>query len=622
MKHIQPRTLGWLCFIILIGFAFRVYNLDAVSFRGDEAFTAQYWVDYPLSKSLSEIIQIEPFPPLGYIVYRVWGLLTLADTTFGLRYFSVITNILGSAVMFALGRRLAGDRVGLIATVLWTFNPFFIWHAQDFRMYALWATLTLLNLWLAMITVQRRQMVDYALYFLVALSSVMIFYFEAITLLVLGIFVTISRRHEPKFVLKWLGMNAIIALATVISFIYFQGDLLGPDGYGGLGQNFDPAEIFTRLIPTLIFGSTLPAYTLYDISFVLSGAILMALVMVWYKSWRNGLLLSLLSTLPMILLLIVADSLNAVDARYILNATPAFLLLFAITLGMLANFRHRIKWLIIGIMAVSYITVTGASLVNHYANPLFAKSHDWRAITDYLEETVSNNDVVIQTAADAAFGYYYSAPAAERAIPGLITQGEDEILAELNLIQDEFESFWIIAESGQDWPNAHVLPDWLATNRQLVRQTKIAGIPVREYRRWAVVSDEIATPIDTKLGDITTLAGTTSPVIPQAMENWPIWLYWQPEANTDRPHKVFIHVIRESDNQIVAQSDLEPQNGRTPTTIWNEQTIIRDVHFLDMTGLKPDNYRVIVGLYDPETGDRLHTPTDDDHIVIKTFTID
>jgi hypothetical protein len=61
--------------ILLLGFALRLYRLDALPLRGDEGFSAQNWAGQPFLTTLQTTATIEPHPPLTYAVFRVWGVL-------------------------------------------------------------------------------------------------------------------------------------------------------------------------------------------------------------------------------------------------------------------------------------------------------------------------------------------------------------------------------------------------------------------------------------------------------------------------------------------------------------------------------------------------------------------
>lgn len=88
-----------------------------------------------------------------------------------------------------------------------------------------------------------------------------------------------------------------------------------------------------------------------------------------------------------------------------------------------------------------------------------------------------------------------------------------------------------------------------------------------------------------------------------------ITLYWRDVAPLTVPYTVFVHVA-EADGKVVAQHDGPPHDGSYPTTVWETGEIIRDRHVVDLKGVAPATYRVLVGLYQRSTGQRLPIRTD------------
>ncbi len=84
-------------------------------------------------------------------------------------------------------------------------------------------------------------------------------------------------------------------------------------------------------------------------------------------------------------------------------------------------------------------------------------------------------------------------------------------------------------------------------------------------------------------------------------------LVWQSLAETETSYRVFVHVVDEA-GQIVAQSDGEPANWTRPTTSWTAGEYIVDEHILMLpAGVPPEQLSIRVGLYDPDSGQRLLT---------------
>lgn len=99
-----------------------------------------------------------------------------------------------------------------------------------------------------------------------------------------------------------------------------------------------------------------------------------------------------------------------------------------------------------------------------------------------------------------------------------------------------------------------------------------------------------------------TLAGYETRLTPQALE---LKLYWQTEAPLTNRYKVFAQLLT-PDNTLLAQSDTFPAGDQRPTTGWLPGEIITDAHTLTFsTPPASGKYRLIAGLYDPLTGQRL-----------------
>jgi hypothetical protein len=89
-------------------------------------------------------------------------------------------------------------------------------------------------------------------------------------------------------------------------------------------------------------------------------------------------------------------------------------------------------------------------------------------------------------------------------------------------------------------------------------------------------------------------------------------LTWAASEALARNYKVFVHLYA-ADGQLVAQHDAIPVNELRPTQSWQPGEEIVDHHGLwvpkDVTG----PLRLVVGLYDSETGDRLTVTDGSDH---------
>ncbi len=83
-------------------------------------------------------------------------------------------------------------------------------------------------------------------------------------------------------------------------------------------------------------------------------------------------------------------------------------------------------------------------------------------------------------------------------------------------------------------------------------------------------------------------------------------LYWQADSTPQRDYSLFVHIVPQGDRQPVAQWDGPPVRPSRPAYTWNEvtETLISDTISIELPA-SPGMYRVLLGLYDYNTGQRL-----------------
>ena len=192
----MKKTWGVLLLLTFLAFILRVYRLDFVSLRGDEAFTVIF-VQRTWDGLWKGIRTIEPNPPLMYLALRVWIALAGASE-FATRYFSAFFGVLCVPLLYRLAREIFSQRViaspegakqsrenskeiretqemrassfislisftrcrllrhreetplngtiAILAAALIAIDPYQIWHSQDVRNYTMWPALSLVAL--------------------------------------------------------------------------------------------------------------------------------------------------------------------------------------------------------------------------------------------------------------------------------------------------------------------------------------------------------------------------------------------------------------------------------------------------------------------------------------------
>jgi hypothetical protein len=82
-------------------------------------------------------------------------------------------------------------------------------------------------------------------------------------------------------------------------------------------------------------------------------------------------------------------------------------------------------------------------------------------------------------------------------------------------------------------------------------------------------------------------------------------LNWQAQRRMDISYKVFVHLVDAATGEIVVQDDAVPRRWAYPTTRWERGEVVEDTIPLSLNGVPPGRYRLVVGLYDQSTAERL-----------------
>jgi hypothetical protein len=115
-----------------------------------------------------------------------------------------------------------------------------------------------------------------------------------------------------------------------------------------------------------------------------------------------------------------------------------------------------------------------------------------------------------------------------------------------------------------------------------------------------------AAPPGATLGDaVTLLSAELDERDVSAGATVPVSLTWRADRPSEVAYTVFVH-LRGPDGAVVAQTDRQPLDGRRPTTSWLPGEIVVDPVPLALPeGLPAGEYRLVAGMYDPETLERL-----------------
>ena len=624
-----------LALILLLAFGLRFYRLDAQSLWNDEGTSVAVAGGDLVAIARDAARDIHP--PLYYWLLSGWVRLFGTSET-AVRALSALLGVALVALTYALGQRLIGQRAALVAALVAAIHPFQVTYAQEARMYMLLAVLTA-GAVLALVQIvqgARPALAAWAALVLLEVAGLYTHYSFAFVVLILnlayGLWLVLARhrtgaRHR---ILIWLLSQAAVGvlylpwLPTAIRQV-----TTWPNPAGGAA--FLPA--LTTTWRWLVFGPTIEngqvIVPLLVAALVVAGG-LAAMLAGWmgapapHRQWTAG-LLALWLGLP-VLLMFALGLYREAYLKFLLVATPAVTLLLAC--GLLAplppkwrNTRHiprtthyvlRFAQLVAALLILVPIIL---ALRNYYADPAYGRD-DYRGIAAYVDAVGQPGDAIVLNAPgqQEVFGYYYQGDLPVYPLPDsrpLDPARTESALAELARPGGRvFAVLWATDESDPDrfvegWLDAHAykaLDSWVGNVRLVVYAVPVGTPPAPEQRLdvrllnaengdeimllgYSLLNDQLAA------GDIAQIT-----------------LFWQAERTPTRRYKVFLHVL-DAGNHIVGQRDAEPGGGARLTTLWSPSEVVADNYGLPIhPATPPGEYRVEVGMYDPETGQRLTTP--------------
>ncbi|MDX1524512.1 MAG: hypothetical protein R3264_22975, partial [Anaerolineae bacterium] len=178
---------------------------------------------------------------------------------------------------------------------------------------------------------------------------------------------------------------------------------------------------------------------------------------------------------------------------------------------------------------------------------------------------------------------------------------------------------WLITIGFPPAASDNATEQWLTVNAFKATDTWI-GNEVRLVR-FSAAQPTTARPIGVTLGrDIRLVAVNFIPAL-QPAQTLPVELTWQPLNQPQTDYNLFLQLLTPA-GTLVAQHDNPPGGGYAPTSSWQPGQQILDRHALVLPpDLQPNLYRLIAGLYDPQTGQRLPVSSTADFVELGTINI-
>lgn len=572
----RPKLIWGLILILLIATLIRVYQLEVVPLRGDEAYTVLHWTATPFSDDWTLLWENEPAPAGAFTAFWLWEGVA-GSSEFAMRYLSVLGSIIGGAVIITLARRFFNDgRLALLAGVLWAVHPFLIWHAQDVRVYALMSGLTSLVLYWFIRAVdspaeKQASLRTWLPYIALQTLTIYLFYFEPFWMVVGGLYVVYKRdmpllRHALR---AWVIIGVLsLPVGAQLYTLMFVSDFEGHSAAGG----FD--DLFTDFVPTLLFGDNTVSVGL---GVVIIGLIVLGLIRLAQHKRDTGILLLLWVLIPPILLFGASNVSEFFLPRYVIGTVPA-LILAIVGIGAYAIPKGTYRLLIPALFTLIISVISIIEAYDYFENDP-PKSPAWDAMMDYLGARNTEHDVVIFGEIDPSIEYYYQGAGEVYIMPLEL----DDPTADLDHLLDDYDALYVMAGA-----RTGEVGQYLQANAQSIAGDTYAG--VTQFRAWEVNAREIQVPLEIQFGDVAILRGYT------LLEDTTLLLYWEAVNTTEAEYSVLVHIESSPSAPPEAVLDHAIADARISTRTWTLGNIYRDPIALPQT--LNGEYTIRVGIKD------------------------
>ncbi|HIQ06562.1 MAG TPA: hypothetical protein EYH31_12930 [Anaerolineae bacterium] len=637
----QRFALLSLILLLWLAFALRVYRLDGQSLWYDEGVTADV-----ASMGLARLTQWtadDIQPPLYYYLEAGWTRLA-GRGEWALRFPSAWFGVLTLPLLYVMGCRLLGRRAGALAVLLGATNPLYVYYSQEARMYSLLTWLGLLAGYLllcALRAASQRQADWFWLAFALAATALLYTHYFAFFLLfayTLYLFPAYLQQSLTSGFCSRLWRPFLAGIVIFLAYLpwlpaMFTRYQVDASFWGG---RLKLGEALRHVIINFTLGA--PEMVLEPVAVRLAGGygvvLLVALAaLVWHLrkvQFLSLLFLLLYLLIPLFTILVLASRTPKFHPRYLMLASPAYLLLLAS--GLMALFGRtgvsRLQtdratesdsvnassalayWLrqVVGVLFLTYMLVASAYAIrNWFTDPRFTKA-DFRGAAAYVRKHIAPDETIILTSGHMAPVWDYYVPQLERyRIPDIDILDVNAVLGyhtatDLNRALAGRRGVWVVLWQDEVVdPNGYLL-DFLrrAGIEQPVKRS-FWHVRLHHFRLPPDIhfrSDPpIAHPTSINFGGRLALVGYSGPS-EQGTGREEITLFWQALQPLGQDYRIRLELQDQAGNVWGRLPDRRPAAYLYPTTRWQVGQVVFGRYPLPVdAGTPPGNYALAILVY-------------------------
>ncbi len=612
----RKQILIVVCFLILLAYGLRLFNLDAFSFWTDEGLTPLR-SGYSLAEILSNRITIQEavtkdtHPPLYYLIIhftqRLWG-----QTDFAYRYPSLLAGVLLVPLLYQFGRALQNRQVGLLAALLVAVNPLQIYYGNEARMYTFLVLLAAgasYVLWRALSGGDLRR--NLLLYLVLAGLTFYTHYTAVFLIAAQGIFwLWLLWKAGYRRLLVGAGIFAALLAVPVIPFTV-------PRLFTGAETNYyyvPPAIMLHDVIRFFALGVTFD-FRHWSTPLLEIAILVLFLIGVWAaKPWKKRAFL-LVYLLAVVLGLMAGSLLKPMyqAVRHIMASSPALLLLLSIgadyLLGPSLGRNVGKRW---AVRAVAFLLLLAPligsvrALDNLYNDSHYAKG-DFRGLINYIEARAGERDLVLYHNAILLpmYEHYRTRPDLKVTALPVYPHLAEGVEAQLSDLANEYDRVWFVTDPPADGRDSEgKVPGWLERDLDAIDSKSFHGqdvaVSVTGYRTKPLIADtvpEAGQDLDLSWGDLPNVRGIQLGFSqPATVETLWFDLFWQGGAGALKEDMSLRLRLIDQEGDLWAEysqplaRDLED---------WSEVDLVRQSYVLPLpSGTPPGNYTLMAQAFD------------------------
>jgi hypothetical protein len=602
--------VNWLLLaLIALGFALRVYRLDANELRGDEAFSWNYTANKrnPLDILQTIVREADPQPPLHYWLLQPW-VKTMGDSEWMLRFPSVLLSVLLLPLLWRFAKQVGGRSLAGWVLILAVLHPQQIWLAQDVRnMYQLAVGSTLAGLICLphLLTGKRWAFWGYLGCGIFAMFS----HYYAVFGWIAQVAYLLTVRPSRKAWLRWLSAGMGIAASVLIWAVFILPALLR-------GQLSDPHQYAASAILFGMLAEIAASPAVQDSArLALVGGWLVLMAFGTWQVRRSPWLVLLWLWAGLASVGIYATTLRrgTFNNFYLMVAFPAVYLLVGAGLYWLWK-RRFAGQVLASLVSVAMLSAYLPGLYVHYYANGSGKNNGVRPAIAYAITHQQAGSAFISNTPDPVQVYYLrKTPFVKRLLlPGTFPFESTALQNEITSILQTYPNVWLLPFRNVAWDPHGQVEAFLNTSAIRTQETRFAQTRIIEYQVPSTAIAPLLQPQATLANGASLqyayLTINGQPTTDYVGADWVrVSLVWQAGADwqAGKNWRVFVHAIA-PDGFVVAQHDGEPQNGAQPTQNWQSGLQVLDVHeFQIPTGVQADTLKIRVGMYDPTHNERL-----------------